>query len=177
VSSNGALVPIMLGEALSGWLHGLHLKGMNLVRFIADRDIFARCKDVRAKAVPGFIIVRSTGVIVEYPAGVLCTPWFVDQVPNLFVRAVPKPADAAMAAVLLPQVRVDVSPGVKRGHEFIAVTRRSRWKFLRSREVKFDALERMWQRHGMFLPDVLRPALSICVTRPRNVGALHIPFG
>ena len=67
-------------------------------------------------------------VVVEHPAGVLGAAGLVDQAADLLVVAVPEPADAAMLAVLLPELRVDVPLAVERSHELVAVAGGAGWE-------------------------------------------------
>src|SRR5947209_18886322 len=100
---------------------------------------------MHAKSVSGFVIVGSAGIIIEHPPSVLGAARLVDEPPDLFVRAVPKTAHAAMLTVLLPKMRVDVPLAVQRSHELITVACRAGRKSLRPGEMKPDALERVCQ--------------------------------
>jgi hypothetical protein len=77
---------------------------MKLAVIVADRYVFAWRKGVDAEAVAGFVIVRSVGIIVEYPSSELRAVRFVYEAADLLIPAVPKSADAAMIPKLLPQM-------------------------------------------------------------------------
>jgi hypothetical protein len=76
---------------------------------------------MHTKAISRFIIVSPGRIVIEYPSCVLCTAGFVDKMPDLLIVTIPKPAYPTVLAVLLPQLRVDMSIGVERCNEFIAV--------------------------------------------------------
>jgi len=66
-----------------------------------------------------------------------------------FIRiAIPEAADAAVFAMLLPKLRIDVVVLVERSDELIAMPRRTSRKLLRPGKFEPNALEYMWQRHG-----------------------------
>jgi len=102
---------------------------MRLV-LIADGDVFPRDEAVRAKPVTGFVVVHPVEVIVEHPACVLATAGFVHQPTAAIILASPEPAHAAMFPVGVPALRIDVSFGVERRHQFVAVSWRAGGKSL-----------------------------------------------
>src|SRR6266545_3272145 len=111
---------------------------------------------MRAETIPRFVVVGSGRVIVKYPSGMLRPAGLVNDAADLFVRSVPEPAHATMVAMRLPELRVDVTFGIERGDELVAVPGRSGRKFLRPCEVELDALEGMGQCHEGVLHQRLR---------------------
>jgi hypothetical protein len=93
---------------------------MRLV-LIADRNILARGKNVRPKAKSGLVVIGPVSVVVEHPAGVFLTAWFMDDLPDLILFPLPEAADAAMIAVLPPFCCVDMPLGIERRYELIPV--------------------------------------------------------
>jgi hypothetical protein len=71
--------------------------------FVSNRHVFARQKGVTTKAISGLVVISSAEIVIEYPPRVLGTSGLVNETPDQFVIAVPKSADAAMLAKLLPQ--------------------------------------------------------------------------
>src|SRR5262245_47946992 len=118
-----------------------HLEGMHVAVFAADRDIFAVAKRVVAEAIAGLVVVLRGLVIVETTARGLGTAGPVDEAAELVVLAIPESAHAAMFAVFPPKFDIDVSIGIERSDEFIAMLVRARGKFLRAGEVEPDTLE------------------------------------
>src|SRR5262245_35935109 len=80
-----------------------HSERVHVAVLILDRDIFARQKHVRAKAVPGLVIVGRALVVIEHPTCMLGAARLVHDPANLLVRPVPEPAHTTMVAVLLPK--------------------------------------------------------------------------
>jgi hypothetical protein len=78
---------------------------------------------MRPKAVSRLVVIGCARIIVEYPASVLCAAGFVDEPTDLVLVVVPKPADHAILAVLVPKLRVDVPCAVKWRHKLIPVVR------------------------------------------------------
>ena len=106
------------------------LKGMQLALIAADRNVFAGRKGMHAEPVSRLVIVGAAVVVVEHPARVLGAARLVDETADLLVLAVPEPADAAMLAVFLPELRIDMPLAVERSDELVAVARRAGRKFL-----------------------------------------------
>ena len=103
---------------------------MHLPVLATDRDIFAGHKGVRSQAIPRLVIVGAGRIVVEHPARMLGTPGLVNEAADLLVLAVPEPADAAVLAVFMPELRIDVRLLVEWSNEFITVIDRSRRKVL-----------------------------------------------
>src|ERR1039458_9826670 len=101
-----------------------HLVGMHLAVLIADRDIFARAERMGAEAIAALVVV-----------------------------AFPEPAPAAMLALALPELHVDMALVVERGDEFVTMKLRALRELLGAGKIEPDALERMRQRgHGNLHP-------------------------
>jgi hypothetical protein len=89
--------------------------------FIGDRNIFAGCKFVRSEAIAGLVVIVPIGIVVEHPAGMLSPARLMDQVSDLVVLSLPKSANATLVAMGLPSLGIDMSLGVQRSNELIAV--------------------------------------------------------
>src|SRR5262245_51257621 len=98
-----------------------HLEGVHVAVVTADRDIFAVAKRVIAEAIAGLVVVLGGLVIVEHPARMLGAAGLVDQAAELVVIAIPESAHTAMLAVFPPKLHIDVSSGIERSDEFIAM--------------------------------------------------------
>src|SRR5262245_65158164 len=94
-----------------------------------------------AEPIARFIVVGGGHVVVEHPARMLRAARLMNQESNLIVLAVPEAAHPTMITVLMPQLRIDVSLGIERRHELIAVARRAVGEFPGAGEIEPDALE------------------------------------
>src|SRR5664279_327977 len=130
-----------------------HLVGMRLAVLVADRDIFARAERMGAEAVAALVVVLGGLIVVEHPARMLRATRLVHQETVFVVLAFPEPAHAAMLALALPELHVDVGRAVERGDEFITVALRALREFLGAGQIEPDAFERMRQGgHGDLPP-------------------------
>src|ERR1035438_10365253 len=107
-----------------------HLVGMHLAVLVADRDIFARAERMGAEAVAALVVVDPGWIVVEDPARMLGSAWLVHQKADLVVLAFPEPAHAAMLAIALPELHVDMALVVERSDEFVTMTLRALREFL-----------------------------------------------
>src|ERR1043166_2809637 len=105
------------------------LERVHLTVLVADRDIFARHEAVTGEPIARLVVLLGGLVVIEHPARVLLAAGFVHQLAELLLVA-PEPADAAMLAVLAPQLGTDAPVGIERRHELIAVPRRARGRSL-----------------------------------------------
>ena len=110
-------------------------------------DVFTQHEGVGAEAVAGFVVVAGFRVVIEHPARMLGAARLVHQTADLVRLVVPEPAHAAVVAMLLPELAVDVAVVVERSDELVAMPRRSGRKLLRPGKFEANALEYMWQRH------------------------------
>ena len=98
---------------------------MHLALFVANRNVFARLENMRAEAITTFVIGIRGLVVVEHPASVLRSARPVDE-EAVFIRlAFPKSSYAAMIAMLLPELGIDMTFIVERSYEFIPMSRRA----------------------------------------------------
>jgi hypothetical protein len=81
----------------------------------------AQREDMRAEAIPSFVVIVGRGIVVKDSARTLCTARLVHEMAG-FVVGTPKAPHAAEIAVLLPELRIDVTGGIERGDELIAMT-------------------------------------------------------
>jgi len=82
---------------------------MHLALFVANRNVFARLENMRAEAITTFVIGIRGLVVVEHPASVLRSARPVDE-EAVFIRlAFPKSSYAAMIAMLLPELGIDMT--------------------------------------------------------------------
>src|SRR5450755_4519287 len=107
-----------------------HLVGMRLAVLVADRDIFARAERMGAEAVAALVVVDPGWIVVEDPARMLGSARLMHQKADLVVLAFPKPAHAAMLAIALPELHVDMALVVERSDEFVTMTLRTLREFL-----------------------------------------------
>src|SRR5262249_11177104 len=96
----------------------------------------------------GLVVVLPFGVIIEHPARMLGATGLVHEATDLVVLALPEPAHPAVVAILVPELRVDVSAAIERRHEFVTMLRRAGRKLFRARQVEANAFERVRQCHG-----------------------------
>ena len=94
---------------------------MQFAALIGDRYIFAGCKLVGAEAITRLVVIIPLGIVVEHPPGVLGTARLMDQVSGLVLLSLPKSANTTLVAMGLPSVGIDMSLGVQRSNELIAV--------------------------------------------------------
>ena len=98
-----------------------HPERVQLAAFIGDRDIFAGCKFMGAEAIAQLVVIIPLGIVVEHPPGMLGTARLMDQASGLVLFALPKSANATLVAMGLPSHGIDMSLGVQRSNELIAV--------------------------------------------------------
>jgi hypothetical protein len=97
--------------------------------------------------IPGLIVIVRGVVIVEDPARVLAAARLVHQATDLFLVG-PKAPDAAMIAILVPEIDVDVIARIERRDELVSMARRAGRKCPGPREIEADALQHTRQlRH------------------------------
>ncbi len=121
-------------------------KGMRLI-LIADRYILPGRKCMSPKTVSCFVVIEPVEIVVEHPTGVLLTTRFMNHLTGLDVFAVPEPRDRAGRPMRSPLCRIDVTMGVERYHELVAMTGRPIREIFRSRQMKADTFERVRQNH------------------------------
>ena len=117
-------------ELLRRMFHRCHAKGVNIAIGLRDGNVFPRHKDVCAESITRFIIIGSRNVIIEDPSGMFFAPGLMHDESDFVRLSVPKSPHPAMIAILLPQVRIDMSLIGERRHELVAVSRRPGGKFL-----------------------------------------------
>jgi hypothetical protein len=78
------------------------------------------------------------GIVVEHPPGMLGTTRLMDQASGLVLFALPKSANATLVAMSLPSLGIDMSLGVQRSNELIAVILRSFRMLLRAGKLEAD---------------------------------------
>src|SRR3974390_610960 len=117
------------------------LKRVHRTVFAADRDVFAGTENVRTEAAAALVVLSCVGVVIEEPASDLGPVRVVYHLPDLILLACPEAAHAAMRAVPLPLLAIDMAIRRERRNEFIAVPRRALRKLLRAGEIEPDALE------------------------------------
>ena len=108
---------------------------------IADGYIFSRSEGVRSEAVSGLVVIHTSRIVVEHPAGMLAAARLVHELPGLVVLAMPEPAHPAVLALFAPQVGIDAAVAIERRHEFVAPLRRSLRKFLGPGQFETNAFE------------------------------------
>ena len=84
-------------------LDGRYLERMHVAFLVANGDVFAGAKCMRAEAVPAFIVIFRSFIVIEYPAPVLGPSGAMDEKAVLIRFAFPESSDAAGIAVLLPE--------------------------------------------------------------------------
>ena len=98
-----------------------HPERVQFAAFIGDRDIFAGCKLMGAEAIAQLVVIIALGIVVEHPPGMLGTTRLMDQASGLVLLTLPKSANATLVAMGLPSLGIDMSLGVQRSNELIAV--------------------------------------------------------
>src|SRR5262249_305729 len=114
--------------------HGNHKERVHFAVFAADRDVFSGVKGMGTEAVSGLLVFPGALAVVEHPARMLGAARLVHEVAMLLL-VVPKPAHAAIFAMLLPLRRVDMPGGVEGRNELVTMARRAGWVFLRPRQI------------------------------------------
>ena len=132
-----------------------HSEGVQFAALIGDRNIFARCKFMRAEAIARLVVIVPIGIVVEHPAGMLSPARLMDQVSYLVRLALPKSANVTLDALGLPSFGIDMSLSVQWGDELLAGIGRSRRILFRSSELKADRFEwaRNFHEHLLLLPN------------------------
>src|SRR5664279_6513693 len=149
-----------------------HLIGMGLAVLVADRDIFARAERMGAEAIAALVVVDPGWVVVEDPARMLGATRLVHQKADLVVLAFPEPAHAAMLALALPELHVDMALVIERGDEFVTMKLRALRELLGAGKIEPDALERVRQRgHGNLHPQA---GSFICHIITASVSYTHL---
>ena len=115
-----------------------HPERVQFAAFIGDRDILAGCKFVGAEAIARLVVIIPLGIIVEHPPGMLGASRPMDQTSGLVILALPKPANTTLVAMGLPGLGIDMSLGVQRSNELIAVVLRSFRMLLRAGKLETD---------------------------------------
>src|ERR1700687_248911 len=103
---------------------------MGLAILVADRDIFARAERMGAEAIAALVVVDPGWVVVEDPARMLGAARLVHQKADLVVLAFPAPAHAALLALALPELHVDMALVAEGGEEFVTMKLRALWDVL-----------------------------------------------
>src|SRR6185437_8996065 len=98
-----------------------HPERVQLAAFIGDRDIFAGCKLMSAEAIARLVVIIPLRIVVEHPPGMLGAAGLMDQASGLVLLALPESANATLVAMGLPSHGIDMSLGVQRSNELIAV--------------------------------------------------------
>ena len=128
-----------------------HPERVQFAAFIGDRDIFAGCKLMGAEAIARLVVIIALGIVVEHPPGMLGTTRLMDQASGLVLLTLPKSANATLVAMGLPSLGIDMSLGVQRSNELIAVILRSSRMLLRARKLEADRFQRALIIHGQLL--------------------------
>src|SRR5664280_3714663 len=120
---------------------------------VYKRQIFPRAERMGAEAIAALVVVDPGWVVVEDPARMLGATRLVHQKADLVIVAFPEPAHAAMLALALPELHVDMALVVERGDEFVTMKLRALRELLGAGKIEPDALERVRQRgHGNLHP-------------------------
>src|SRR4029079_6593558 len=98
-----------------------HPERVQFAAFIGDRNIFAGGKLMGAAEIARLFIIMPLGIVVEHPPGMLGTTRLMDQASGLVLLTLPKSANATWVAMGLPSLGIDMSLGVQRSNELIAV--------------------------------------------------------
>ena len=98
-----------------------HPERVQFAAFIGDRDILARCKLMGAEAIARLVVIIPLRIVVEHPPGMLGASGLMDQASGLVLLALPESANATLVAMGLPSLGIDMSLGVQRSNELIAV--------------------------------------------------------
>jgi len=88
---------------------------------IAERQVFARREMMGSKSVTYLIIVRTLLVVVKDPTGMLVAAGLMGEKSELFIVAAPETADPALIAMRVPERGIDMTTGIERSDELIAV--------------------------------------------------------
>src|SRR3954471_10736500 len=115
-----------------------HPERVQFAAFIGDRDIFAGYKLMGAEAIARLVVIIALGIVVEHPPGMLGTARLMDQASGPVLFALPKSTNATLVAMGLPSLRIDMSLGVQRSNELIAVILRSFRMLLRAGKLEAD---------------------------------------
>jgi hypothetical protein len=131
---------------------------MHLAVFVANGDILARAKNMRAETVSAFVVIFRRLIVVEDPSTVLRSARTMQKKAVLVILAFRKSSHAAKIAMLFPQGGIDMACTVERSGELVAVPRGALRELLGAGEVEPDTFETARQvRHG------LSPATAIIV--------------
>ncbi len=124
---------------------------MHLAVLVADGDVFALAEGMALEVEAGLVILHVFRIVIEDPASAR-TAGLVRQTADLVVLALPESAHAAVVAVLAPGFLVNVTLGVERGDELVAMLCGPLRELPGAGEVEPDALEIVRQGgHGVDL--------------------------